>query len=328
MRAIAKYSFGVCVLMVILLTGCAQKAPEKKVYHVGVLSGLNILASTVDGFKTGMTEKGYVEGENIFYDVRQTEDMTAYDAILKKFIDDKVDLIVTFPTEPALAAKAATKGTGIPVVFIHAFIEDNGLIESLRQPGGDLTGVRYPGSEYTVKRLEMLHEMAPEAKRIWMAYGSDIATKPTMMNALRQSASALNLTLVEVPVTRPDEIISDLQNRSGSGDIGLDAILLIPDYIGATVLPVINEFAANNNIPIGGLILIPGMDILFGYANDNVESGKLAAIIADKIFSGIPAGTIPVVSPEAHLEIDYNNSQELGLTVPEGLLARADRIVR
>ena len=87
----------------LLLSGCGQAKP--KVYHVGILSGLGFIADATDGFKEGMTNLGYIEGENIVYDVQETDfDMEAYRNILQKFVEDKVDLIVAFPTEASIEA--------------------------------------------------------------------------------------------------------------------------------------------------------------------------------------------------------------------------------
>lgn len=81
-----------------------------------------------------------------------------------------MDLIFAFPTPSAIAAKAATQGTKIPVVFAMATLEGTDIVKSVREPGGNITGVRYPGPETLTKRLEILAEMAPRAKRVWHAF--------------------------------------------------------------------------------------------------------------------------------------------------------------
>ena len=106
-----------------------------------------------------MTELGYTEGKNIVYDVQKTNvDIDAYKKITQKFVQDKVDLIFVFPTEAAMEAKAATQGTNIPVVFDLAFTDVKGidLINSVREPGGNITGVRFPSVDIASKRLEIL----------------------------------------------------------------------------------------------------------------------------------------------------------------------------
>jgi putative tryptophan/tyrosine transport system substrate-binding protein len=96
------------------------KQPAQKVYKVGILNGFDYVGANVDGFKAGMTELGYIEGKNIVYDVQKTDpDLEKYKAALKKFADEKVDLMFTFPTEASLEAKKIDKETGIPLVFSH-----------------------------------------------------------------------------------------------------------------------------------------------------------------------------------------------------------------
>ena len=116
---------------VLLVSGCGAKKPQ--VYRVGVLSGLDFVADSTDGFKAGMAELGYVEGENITYDVQESPvDIAAYQGVLEQFVADEVDLIFVFPSEASIEAKKATQGTDIPVVFSYAFIEGMGLVDSVR----------------------------------------------------------------------------------------------------------------------------------------------------------------------------------------------------
>src|SRR5262249_19508203 len=99
-------------LVTLVLSSCATSTT--KVYHVGILSGLDFFANTADSFKTKMAELSYVEGKNIIYDLQKTNvDPTTEAKILDKFVADQVDLIFVFPTEVSLAAKQATQGTNI-----------------------------------------------------------------------------------------------------------------------------------------------------------------------------------------------------------------------
>ena len=149
----------------VFLSGCVG---QKKVYHVGILSGAPPFNDVGDGFKEGMTELGYIEGENIIYDFQKLSgDPGEINQILNKFVEDEVDLIFAFPTEPALIAKTSTQGTGIPVVFAMGTIEGNDLVESLRQPGGNVTGARYCGPDMFVKTLEFLLDLLAPAFETW-----------------------------------------------------------------------------------------------------------------------------------------------------------------
>jgi putative ABC transport system substrate-binding protein len=329
-----KLEFGLLFSLLIgfiILTGCnVQAAP--KVYRVGILSGLDFFADTADGFKAKMTELGYIEGQNIVYDLQKTNfDPAREQEILEKFVADKVDLIFVFPTEASLAAKAVTQETNIPVIFANAFVEGNNLVESVRQPGGNITGVRFPGPDIAAKRLEILHELAPQAKRVWVPYLRDYPSVPPVLEVLRPAAASLGITLVEVPAASPADIQADLQARTQSADIGLDAILFIPEPLNVNpdAFATMSKFAVEHKVPIAGsFISEEGYGVVCANLTSNVEVGELAAPLADKILKGSPAGAIPVVSPEAHLQLNYKVAQELGLTVSEGLLSQAEEIIR
>lgn len=150
------------------LTGCVKK--QGKQYKVGILAALDFFEKTTDGFKDKMTELGYIEGKNIIYEIYETNIPVGNEKIFKKFIDDKVDLIFTFPTEATLEAKAVSVGSNIPIVFAHAGLQDTGIVENITNPGGNLTGVQFPGIEITARNFEITYEIAPNIKRIWLPY--------------------------------------------------------------------------------------------------------------------------------------------------------------
>jgi putative ABC transport system substrate-binding protein len=299
---------------------------------VGILDGATGFSGIVDGFKAKMAKLGYVEGENIIYDVHQSNDDPAEEQrILEQFVAAEVDLIFVFPTRATIAAKAATQGTDIPVVFAMTFIEGTNVIETVRNPGGNMTGVRAPGPEEIVKRFELLHELVPQAKRVYVTYDQNHPPNQSAIKALRPAAASLDITLVEALVTSVVDIQADLQARAASDDIGLDAILIMPDFPSQSPAgwPLLSEFAAEHKVPIGGGAAFEAeAGAVFSYVSDYIEIGKLAAISADKILKGTPAGTIPVATPVQSLRINYKQAQELGLTVPRSLLSLATEIIR
>ncbi len=318
------------VMFCVFWSGCGKKT--QKVYRVGIVSGAEPFADIADGFKAKMTELGYIEGKNIVYDFQKLNaDPFGEKRVAKKFVADKVDLIFAFPTEPALAAKAAAKGTNIPVVFALAGIEGNNLVESISKPGGNITGVRYPGLEDTVKRLEILHELVPNAKRVYLIYDPNYPNALMALGGLRPAVSSLGITLVEDSVNNVEELQAALQRRAELDDIGIDAILIMPEILTQTPdgFGAILKFANERKVPIGGgLVYTVKHGAMFSLVPDNVEMGNMAAPLADKIFKGTPAGSIMVVTPPSHLRLNYKVIQELGLAVPGGLLSRADEIIR
>lgn len=317
------------VLLGLLLSGCGEQ--QAKVYRVGILCGLDVFTDTVDGFKAKMRELGYTEGKNINYDIEYTNfDPETEKRILRRFVADKVDTMLVFPSEVSVEAKAITRGTDIPVVFCQTNIEGTDLIESVPEPGGNITGVRYPGPDLAIKRFEILHELVPEARRMWVPYTKHSPIVPAQLKVLRPTAAKAGVTLVESPADNADDLLDDLQQREKRMDAGIDAVLLISEPLARTpaVFGRIGKFATERRIPIGGVLYsVQDYSTVFGVATNNVAVGKLAAQQTHKVLSGIPAGTIPVVSAESFFQFNYRVARELGLQVPEGLLRQADEVI-
>ncbi|MFZ7110429.1 MAG: ABC transporter substrate-binding protein [Desulfatiglandales bacterium] len=320
----------VALALILISNGCSEQKP--KIQRMGILCGLHVFETTVDGFKEKMAELGYAEGKNIHYDVHMTNfDESAEERILRKFVSDGVHMILVFPSEVSVAAKTITQGTNISVVFCQTNIEGTDLIKSIPEPGGNITGVRYPGPDLALKRFEILHALVPQAKRIWVPYSKKVLIVPPQLAALRPVAAKAGVTLVEAPADSAEELLADLEKRTNAADIGIDAVLFISEPLARTpaVFPKIGKFASQHRIPIGGVLYsLEGYSTVFGVATDNIAVGKLAAQQAHKVLKGIPAGTIPVVSAESYFQLNYKVAQELGLNVPEGLLKQADEIIR
>lgn len=320
----------VVALLALAVMNCG--APVPKLYHVGIVSGIPAFDSMADGFKSKLTELGYVEGKNVVYDFETSmADATREQEITKKFVADKVDMIFAFPTEPALAAKAAIQGTNIPVVFALANLEGVNLVESVRQPGGNITGVRYPGPDLAVKRLELLHELAPNAKRIGIVYNVNYPATLSARGALLPAAPTLGLVLVDMPISKMEEIQQALEAHVKGDDAGMDALLIMPDNL--TQSPpgwaMVTKFASDHKLPIGGSAGFEAdTGALFSFIPSNLANGSLAALLADKVFKGTAAGTIPVVTPESELRMNFKVAQQLGLNPTEGMLKMATEVIR
>jgi putative ABC transport system substrate-binding protein len=322
--------FFAAIVIGLLLSGCSDERPKD--YRLGILCGISGLIPTVDGFKARMTELGYLEGKNIVYDLQITDlDPVAENRILRKFVADRVDAMFVFPSEVALEAKAITQGTGIPVVFSHTNIEGIDLIKSVSEPGGNLTGVRYPGPDLALKRFEILNILVPQAKRIYVPYWTRSPIVPAQLAILRPAAAKMDITLVEMPADSARVLLADIEKRTLANEAGIDAILLISEPLAKTtaVFSKLCEFAGDRGLPIGGAMASTGgYSAVFGLTPDHKVMGRLAAQQVHKVLKGIPVGTIPVVSAEGYFLFNYKAAQQLDLNVPEWLLMRADKIIR
>lgn len=311
----------------LLFTGCRKE----KTYRIGILAGLEYAFDIVIGFKEKMTELGYVEGKNVVYDVQYSNfDMDEYKKILQKFVADKVDLIFTFPTEATIEAKLATADSKIPVVFCFCNIEDNNLINSVREPGGNVTGIRYPGPDLTVKRFELLRAILPEATRLWIPHQKGYPVD-CQIDALIPVAEATGVQIEFFPAADAGELQAELERRGKAGDPGFDAILFLAEPLTVTpdAFSVLNNFAAPRRIPMAGALISEGdYGTIFGVNVDFIPTGRQAASVVDKILKGANPAVTPVISSESFIQINYKIAQKLGLNISETILNQADEIIR
>jgi putative ABC transport system substrate-binding protein len=280
-----------------------------------------------------MTELGYTEGENIVYDFQAASgDGDKMKEIAEKFVADEVDLILTTTTGGVKAAQAATAGTDIPVIF--TVVTDPvgaGVVDDLREPGGNTTGVTRQLGAFMSKRVEFLHQMAPEVKRIWLPYNPDYSTVSTSLPAVRSGAAAVGLEVIETPVGSPDEVVAALAQLGAVNELEFEAIMIVPDTTvqNQTSWEAIQKFAQEHQLPI---VAQSGKQVkegaLFGYNDNSFETGQVAAPLADKILRGADPATVPVAFGEPQLLINYQVAQTLGLDIEEGLLAQAAEIIR
>ena len=326
---------GIAILILLLIvTGVyvlVTPRHTEDIYTVCILSGLDFFADTAGGFKEGMKELGYEEGKNIHYDEWKTNfDETAYRRILLKFIADKVDLVFVFPSEAAVIAKEMLQGKNIPIVFGNANIEGTNLVQSIAEPGDAITGVRYPGPDLALKRFEIMRELVPGMKELWVPFQRGYPIVESQLEVLRAAASVAGITLTEIPSSSAAELQSQFQSILQSKNKSPDAILAIAEPLAVTpdAFQVIGAFAAALKIPVGGPPMAAGdYESIFGVSTDNMRVGRQASFLADKILKGVPAGTIPVVSAESFLQVNYRAAQKAGISIPEGLLNRANQII-
>jgi putative tryptophan/tyrosine transport system substrate-binding protein len=323
---------GLTFVIVVAVGGFLLLFPKKelKVYHVGILSGLNYFSDVPKSFKEKMTELGYIEGKNIIYDLHQLDfNMDEYKKALQKFIDEKSDLALVYPTEAAELAKSMLSKTSIPMVFIGANVEDAHLIKSIREPGGNLTGVHWVGSDIAMLRYDTMREIVPDIKRYIIPYQKGISITQSQIATIRVVADRDKISIIEIPA----ENISDLKKQFNSVTIGKDdAIFCILDPLSPSAegVKLLNSIVEKYKIPISGIspTASDGSNSLFFVNPINTEMGKQAAALAAKILRGYPAGKIPVTTAESQLILNYKAAQRMNINISEKVFSKANEIIR
>jgi putative ABC transport system substrate-binding protein len=151
------------------------------------------------------------------------------------------------------------------------------------------------------------------------------------LEKLKAEANEMGVEIVEAAAKSPDDIQADLDRRKQLKDIGIDVMLVIVEPISLTpgVFTMFGKFADEYKIPVCGVLMSEGeYGTVFGLLPNNIKIGGQAALLADKVLKGSPAGKIPVQSPEMYLKINYKAAQKLGITIPESIANQAVEIIK
>jgi len=276
------------------------------------------------GFLRNMPALGYTEGKNTTYIKSETQDKNEIERAIKDMVAQKVDLIMTMTTPATKMAKEHTQGTGIPVVFILYDAIRSGVVESLRKPGSNLTGVQLRGS--TPKSLEKLLEIAPNAKHIITPICFDTGAAKRSLEDLQAAAGQMGLQLTVAEVNTAEELQEAMQSMPDA----TDAIFILHSWlVGTNLEPVIAE-AVKRKIPLlsaGHVHFDNGL--LFSYGPRDEETGAQVARLAHNILThGVPPAELPVETSDFFLGINLKTAKAAGLEIPYNLLQQADFIER
>lgn len=313
----------VMVATIILIAVPACKKPEGKTYVIGYVNPNPEEEEGAQGFLSYMPRFGYAEGQNVTYIRSETKDKKTIEGALREMAAKKVDLIFTVTTPAALMAQKITEGTNIPVLFVMYDAVGSGVVKSLINHGGNITGVQLAGS--TPKALEWMLAIRPRAKHIWVPVCFDTGAADLSLADLKQGASKLGLKLSVSKVETVDELRAALSSMPRD----VDAIFMIHSWlVGCNIRYVLDE-AARRKIPVvsaGHVHFDNGLLLSYGPRND--QTGQQAARLAYQILHGIPAADLPVETSDFFLGINLKAARSIGLEITDDILRQADFIVR
>ena len=307
----------------------AGAQPVEKVPRVGVLV-LTPRASVggvyVDALRQGLRDLGYVEGKSITLEVRWAEgEAQRLPQLAAELVNMKVDVLITSGTEAIRAAQKATRE--IPVIM--ATVSDPvalGIAASLARPGGNLTGLAILSPELTVKRLQLLTEVVPAARRVGVVWnpanqGNDIA-----LRAAETAARRIGLDLVPLGVQR----IEELRTAFGaSTNRSLEALLVIEDSMLVSHTDEIVRLTGHKRLPtMYGFRSFVEAGGLIAYGPVPKDMWRQASVYVDKILRGATPASLPIEQPiKIELVINLKTAKALGVTIPQSLLQRADQVI-
>jgi len=298
---------------------------------IGVLGGGSptpaILRTSVDPFREGLRELGYVEGSNMEIEYRWADgNAERLPALARELVRRKVDLLVAIGPAAARAAKDAT--TTIPVVFTGAGdAVAEGLVASLARPGGNLTGLSISGGvEIVGKRLQLLKEAVPAARKFAILRNPDNPSHAPVAKDLPGYALSLGAEVRMLDARGPDEIDSAFGVLSRERVGGL---VVLGDAVFATHAAKLVALSANGRLPtIYGSKLIVEAGGLMSYQGNFPSMYKRSAAFVDKILKGAKPADLAVEQPtKFELAINLKTAKALGLSIPQSLLLQADQVI-
>jgi putative ABC transport system substrate-binding protein len=304
------------------LAAHAQQA--ERLVTIGIL-GIAALPP-IDTFRHTLNTLGYIEGKNVRFEHRYAGGRNErFPELANDLVDLKVDVILTWGTEAALAAKQAT--TTIPIVMgaIGDAI-DSGIVSSLAHPAANVTGLSSLAGELPAKQLELLKEMVPGLSRVAMLINPTNRFMALALPSARRGAEELHATLILHEVHDTSTLDATFVRLTNDRP---DAVLVPPDTFLVSQRSRIAQFAIENKLPsaygwrehveAGGLI---------AYTPDLPHLFRRAAIYVDKILKGAKPGDLPIEQEtKFDLVINLKTAEALGLTVPLIMRMTADEVI-
>jgi putative tryptophan/tyrosine transport system substrate-binding protein len=316
-------------IILLLALGClvALRAAEAqqpgKVYRIGVL-GAGYAAAAINGvrlenLRLGLRELGYVEGRNLTLESRWAEGRYERLADLAaELVRLPVDLMVTWGVVGVRAAKHTTTTLPIVVALMGAPVE-NGIVESVARPGGNITGLFFSGRELAVKRLELLKETVPGVTRVAVLREAASPAHQTSFQAMEPLARELGVALHPVEVHGSDDVERALSVIAHGH---AEALVVADSLLFEGHLERIRDIIIEKRLPAIGAYREYGMTYVM-----SIDPSRRAAVFIDKILHGAQPSDLPMERvAQYELTIDLKMAQEMGLTVPESLLLRADKV--
>jgi putative ABC transport system substrate-binding protein len=296
-----------------------------KVPRVGVLGGQSPeMSPPILALRQGLSELGYVEGENIAIEWRWAQGKNErYPGLAAELVKLKVDIIVAATAAGAQAAQKVTRT--IPIVM--GFASDPaaaGLVANLARPGGNITGLAVPTPEMAGKRLQLLREVAPTVARI--AVLSDPTVQDTDLRETEAAARALGVQLQVWKVRSGGELDRAFTAIARERAVG---IIILPGTTTFAYRAHIAQLAVKHRLPTSAWTRdLTEAGSLMSYGANQHDVARRAAYFVDKILKGAKPADLPVELPtKFELVINMKTAKALGLTIPPSVLGRADQVI-
>lgn len=315
-----------CALGMIPLASIAQQRGRVPLVGLLISETLSGQATRIEALRAGLRELGHsVEARSIAFEIRAADgNYDRLPELAAELVRVKVDVLVAFGSKAVVAAKGAT--ATIPIVVPSSGDPmDLGVVSGLSRPGGNVTGIAIFGPEITAKWLAFLKEAVPSIARVGLLRNSANPYRTTTADAVRASAKSLTLELHAFDVRSPKEFSGAF---AAMAKAHVDAVLVSGDTLFQAHWSEITELAANHRLPSVGRPEFAEAGGLIGYGQDDAELYRRGAYFVDRILKGAKPADLPVERPTRfELVINLKTAKALGITIPQSVFVRADRVI-
>ena len=278
-------------------------------------------ADAFEAFRQKMGDFGYVEGKNLLIESRYAEGLLdRLPAFAKELVLFPSDVIVARATPAIAVAQRAT--TTIPIVMSPSTDPiGSGFVKSFAHPGGNITGVANLYGDMTAKSVEVLHTVLPGAKKIAVLMSAN-PTHPPLYEVARVGAQSLGLTTVPILAPTPDDLDGAFQEVVSAN---CDALFVLADTMRPTIVPLAAKFRIPTIFQVSLFVDAGG---LASYGANVQMMLRMAAQYVNKIFKGANPADLPVEQPTTfELVLNLKTAKSLGVSLPESVVLRADRVI-
>jgi putative ABC transport system substrate-binding protein len=302
-------------------SACAQQRP-KKIPRIGIIDD----GSIWQPFRDALRKAGYVDGQTIAYEYRVAEgDPVRITEAAAELVRLPVDMIATYGTPASRAAKAATSTIPIVAIAIGDPVRA-GLVQSLAHPGGNITGNTILSPDLGPKRLQLVKEIIPSARRVALLWNPDNVSNTMILEQLRAAAPMLGLEFTAVEARRVADFSGAFATLARERP---DAVLFTSDPLHQSNIQKIVSFLFQQGLP--GMFQTKDNAVaggLMSYGASFPAMFRQGAFFADKILSGIKPADLPMQTPQRfELVINLKTAKTIGVTISEGVLLRADEVI-
>ena len=313
-------------ILLVLSQRAEAQQQAKKVPRIGYLSGGSD-ANQFAAFREELRDLGYLEDQNIVFEIRSSEGQTVrLSNLTADLLSERIDVLVTPVTVVAQAAKKLSTTTPIVVVAVGDPV-GTGLVNSLARPGGNVTGVSGLAPDLSGKRVELLREAFPKISRVAVLWNANSPSNAISWKETQAAARPFAVQFQSLELRSPDDFEQAFRAAARQH---AEALITIRDNLTNTHIKEIVEFATKNRLPG----IYPATEYaeaggLMSYAPDFRDLYRRAATYVDKILKGAKPADLPVEQPtKFELVINLKTAKQIGVTIPPNVLARADRVIK